>query len=62
MRATTFPELIQLKAPEGTQEAVCKAANREGQSASEYIRQAIRASSGAPKPSSRRPATDGAPL
>ncbi len=43
MRATSFPELIQLRAPEGTQEAVCKAANREGQSASEFIRQAIRA-------------------
>ena len=42
MRATIFPELIQLKAPEGTQEAVREAANREGQSASEFIRQAIR--------------------
>ena len=42
MRATIFPELIQLKAPEGTQEAVREAANREGQTASEYIRQAIR--------------------
>lgn len=42
MRATVFPELIQLKAPEGTQEAVREAANREGQTASEYIRQAIR--------------------
>jgi uncharacterized protein (DUF1778 family) len=43
MRATTFPELIQLKAPEGTQEAVREAANREGQTASEFIRQASRA-------------------
>lgn len=43
MRATTFPELIQLKAPEGTQDAVRQAANREGQSSSEFVRQAIRA-------------------
>ena len=43
MRVTVFPELIQLKAPEGTQKAVREAANREGQTASEYIRQAIRA-------------------
>ncbi len=50
MRATSFPELIQLRAPEGTQEAVCKAANREGQSASEYIRQAIRDQLRRPQP------------
>ncbi len=43
MRATYFPELIQLKAPEGTQEAVREAAREEGQTASEFIRQAIRA-------------------
>ena len=43
MRATVFTELIQIKAPEGTQEAVREAANREGQTASEFIRQAIRA-------------------
>ena len=43
MRATVFPELIQFKASEGTQAAVREAANREGQTAPEYIRQAIRA-------------------
>ena len=43
MRATVVPELIQIKAPEGPQEAVREAANREGQTASEFIRQAIRA-------------------
>ncbi len=43
MRPSTFPELIQLKAPEGTKEAVREAADQEGQTASEYIRQAIRA-------------------
>ncbi len=43
MRATRFPELIQLKEPEGTQEAVREAARQQGQSSSEYIRQAIRA-------------------
>ncbi len=42
MRATVYPELIQIKAPEGTQEAVREAANREGQTSSEFIRQAIR--------------------
>ena len=43
MRATIFPEVIQLKAPEGTREAVRQAANRESTTASEFIRQAIRA-------------------
>ena len=43
MRPTTFPELIQIKATEGTQKAVRAAANREGTTASEFIRQAIRA-------------------
>ena len=42
MRATHFPELIQLKAPEGTQEAIREAAREEGQTSSEFIRQAIR--------------------
>ncbi len=42
MRPSTFPELIQLKATKGTQEAVREAAAREGQTASEFIRQAIR--------------------
>ena len=41
MRATHFPELIQLKATEGTQEAIREAA--EGQTSSEFVRQAIRA-------------------
>ena len=43
MRPTTFPELIQIKATKGTQRAVRAAANREGTTASEFIRQAIRA-------------------
>ena len=43
MRPTTFPELLQIKATEGTQKAVREAANREGTTASEFIRQAIRA-------------------
>ena len=42
MRATHFPELIQLKAPEGTQEAIRDAARQEGQTSSEFIRQAVR--------------------
>ena len=42
MRATCFPELIQLKAPEGMQDAVREAARQEGQSSSEFIRQAVR--------------------
>ena len=42
MRATYFPELIQLKAPEGMQDAVREAARQEGQSSSEFIRSAVR--------------------
>ena len=42
MRATYFPELIQLKAPEGTQEAIREAAREEGQTSSEFVRSAIR--------------------
>ena len=42
MRATYFPEPIQTKAPEGTQDAVREAARQEGQSSSEFIRQAVR--------------------
>ncbi len=43
MRPSTFPELIQLKATKGTQEAVREAAAREGQTVSEFVRAAIRA-------------------
>ena len=43
MRPSTFPELIQVKTTAGTQEAVREAANREGQTVSEFVRQAIRA-------------------
>ena len=43
MRATVFPELIQFKASEGTQEAVKAAAREAGTTVSEYARQAIRA-------------------
>ena len=43
MRATHFPELIQLKAQEGTQEPIRDAAREEGQTSSEFVRQAIRA-------------------
>ena len=42
MREPIFPEFIQLKAPEGTREAVREAAREEGQTASEFIRSAIR--------------------
>ena len=38
MRATSFPEPIQVKAPEGTQEAVLKASNGEGPIASKKPR------------------------
>ena len=49
-----FPELIQTKAPEGTQDAVREAARQEGQSSSEFIRQAVRdrLRSVAPEPAS----------
>ena len=43
MRPTVFPELIQFKASEGTQEAVKAAAREAGTTVSEYARQAIRA-------------------
>ncbi len=43
MRPTVFPELIQFKASEGTQEAVKAAAKEAGTTVSEYFRQAIRA-------------------
>ncbi len=43
MRPSTFPELIQVKTTEGTQEAVREAASREGQTVSEFVRAAIRA-------------------
>ena len=43
MRPTVFPELIQFKATQGTLAAVKTAANEEGTTASEFIRQAIRA-------------------
>ncbi len=42
MREVIFPEFIQLKAPQGTMAAVKEAAREEGQTASEFIRQAIR--------------------
>ena len=42
MRPSTFLERIEIKAPEGTREAVCEAANREGQTLSEFIRAAVR--------------------
>ena len=43
MRETVFPEFMVFKAPAGTKEAVREAAGQEGQTLSEYIRQAIRA-------------------
>ncbi len=42
MREVIFHEFIQLKAPEGTRHAVKEAARQEGQTASEFIRQAVR--------------------
>ena len=42
MREVIFPEFIQLEAPQGTMAAVKEAAREEGQTASEFIRQAIR--------------------
>ena len=43
MRATIFPELIQLKATQGTLDAVKTAVREEDTTVSEYVRQAIRA-------------------
>jgi metal-responsive CopG/Arc/MetJ family transcriptional regulator len=43
MREPIFPDYIQLKAPEGMLAAVKDAAREEGQTASEFIRVAIRA-------------------
>ncbi len=42
MREPIFPDYIQLKAPDGMLAAVKDAARGEGQTASEFIRQAIR--------------------
>ena len=42
MRPSTFPELIQFKASERMKDAVREAAGQEGQTSSEFIRQAIR--------------------
>ena len=42
MRATTFPESIQFKAPSGFLDSVRGAAQREGVTLSEYVRQAVR--------------------
>ncbi len=41
MRATSFPELVQFKAPEGTLEAIRDAARRERTTASVIARQAL---------------------
>ena len=41
MRATSFPELVQFKAPEGTLEAIRDAARRKKTTAAEITRQAI---------------------
>ncbi len=43
MREPLFTEQVNLKAPEGTLAAVREAAREEGQTSSEFIRQAIRA-------------------
>ena len=42
MRATTFPEAIQFRATEGTVEQLYSAANAAGQTASEFLRAAVR--------------------
>ena len=43
MRTSTFPELVQVKTIEGTQDAIREAATREGKTPSEFVRAAIRA-------------------
>ncbi len=43
MRTTVFPDFIQFKAPEGTLDAIRDAARREGTTAAEIARQALRA-------------------
>ena len=42
MRATTFPETVRFKAPEGFLAALRYAAQREGVTVSEFVRGAIR--------------------
>ncbi len=42
MPAITFPDLIQVKAPEGTAKALKEAAREEGKTASELVREILR--------------------